>query len=404
MAKTKTDGYGNYKGTAEDRDLILGSLPPIAGTWYFVDPTDGLAANDGLAPGSAKSSIEDAYDLCTSGDGDGICVFSRGTSTAGTTSYLKQSLTWSKHGITVVGIAAPVSMYGRARIANKDVTTASLTTCAQTAHTITREAGSFATDGWEVGMKGTIADSGSNNSATFTITKVEALTLTVSETLNVQSKAQTASTTLLSYCLQLIEVTGNNNTFMNLHFYNGGASAYSYGCVKISGHRNYFEKCSIMGSCGTAAATTNNSYDVMINGGQENTFVKCALGTDTVLWSGNGCKVKFDSDAWRTRFYECEFLVWSATAGTGAINSADADAIDGWQLFKGCTFLLWNEDAIGASTALVIGTKPTNGQILFDQCTEFGWAAWGAAGLSGCLYVGSPTYAASAAGGIATTL
>jgi len=118
MAKTKTDGFGNYAASAEDRDLILGSLPPIRGTWFFVDPTSGLAANDGLSPGSAKASLKEAYDLCTSGAGDGIVLFSAGTDAAGCTSFLSAALAWTKHGITVLGVSSGVRQFNRARIAN----------------------------------------------------------------------------------------------------------------------------------------------------------------------------------------------------------------------------------------------------------------------------------------------
>jgi len=71
---------------------------------------------------------------------------------------------------------------------------------AEAAHTFTRDSGSFITDGWAVGMTGTIADSGSNNAATFTVSgTVAALVLTVTETLNVQNKAQVGACVLTSY-------------------------------------------------------------------------------------------------------------------------------------------------------------------------------------------------------------
>jgi len=120
MAKRKTDGYGNYVADSTDLDIILGSLPPIRGTWYFVDPTSGAAANNGLSPGGAKASIESAYALCTSGAGDGIVVMSAGTTSAGTTSYLTDTITWSKHGITVVGLCAGGYYNQRARISTAE--------------------------------------------------------------------------------------------------------------------------------------------------------------------------------------------------------------------------------------------------------------------------------------------
>lgn len=95
---------------------VAGGLPFIGGKWFFVDPTSGASTNDGLTPQTAFASIKSAYDACTSGAGDGIALISRGTTTAGCTSYLAAALDWTKWGITVVGIAAPTKFSQRARV------------------------------------------------------------------------------------------------------------------------------------------------------------------------------------------------------------------------------------------------------------------------------------------------
>lgn len=393
----------NLLGLSPELRAFLSSefigLPPIRGKWFAVDPYA-----TGERPDDAIADLKTAYDLCVSGRGDGILVFSGGTGTASqTTSYLKQPLTWSKHGITVFGISAPVAMFGRARVSSQEKTSTG-TTFAQTASTITRETGSFVTDGWVAGMTGYIADSGSNNGATFTVVTVAALTLTVSETLNVQSKAQCGSCTLTSYNANMITVSGSNNAFFNLHIGNFGTQAGSLGCVKVTGNRNYFGNCHLIGAGHATPGAVATAYDLEINAGEENTFERCVFGTDSVLWAAASGAIRFDGGAWRTRFYNCEVVKNSATAGQGAINVIDATAMSGVHLFKNCTFTLWNENGLNLSTALVIGTKPTSGQILFDGSSELGWSAWGAAGMSGCIYIVNSDATASGAGGIATTV
>lgn len=70
----------------------------------------------------------------------------------------------------------------------------------QGAHTIDRETGSFITDGWVTGYTGYITDSGANNGALFTVTgTVTALSLTVIETLTMQTKAQAGACVLTRY-------------------------------------------------------------------------------------------------------------------------------------------------------------------------------------------------------------
>ena len=112
-----------------------GYIPPIIGTYYHVCPglstivnsqgkqVIGSSSNDGLSPESPLASIETAYGKCTSGAGDGIIVWSYGTTTAACTSYLSSSLTWSKHGITVVGVSSGATYNSRARISQLSTAT-----------------------------------------------------------------------------------------------------------------------------------------------------------------------------------------------------------------------------------------------------------------------------------------
>lgn len=380
-------------------------LPYIRGTWFFVNPDTGDNDRDGLTIEEAVADLLTAYNRCTSGAGDGIVLLSAGTGTsADTTSYLKQSLAWSKHGVTVVGISAPVSMYGRSRVANVEVTTTSLTTCAQTASTITREAGSFLTDGWVAGMTGKIVDSGSNNGATFTVTIAAALTLTVSETLNVQSKAQTVSTTLTSYNPEMIVVSGSNNIFLNVNIGNWSSHALALGGVKVTGSRNYFGNCHIVGAGHATPGAVATAYDLLVDGGQENEFVGCAFGTDTILKAAANGEIVFDGTAYRTKFRDCDILCYSETAGKGAIKSVDATAFSGFQVFTGCRFMAWKPNGLGSLTSAFIGTKPNSGQILMDSCSLVGWAAWDSVGGNDTVYIANSAAVATGAGGIATTV
>jgi hypothetical protein len=120
----RTYPFSKYKGiqpaTRESLDALynLGGLPFIRGTWYYVDKTSGASTNSGTSPENAFNNILTAYTACTDGAGDGIVIISRGSTSAATTSYLTAVIDWTKSGITTVGVAAPVRMFGRARIAN----------------------------------------------------------------------------------------------------------------------------------------------------------------------------------------------------------------------------------------------------------------------------------------------
>ena len=378
-----------------------GGLPTIKGRWYFVDPANGTSTAGGDAD-SPVDSIETAYALCTSGAGDGIVLLSGGTTTADTTSYIDELITWSKHAITVVGACAPTRMSGRARIANKTRTTGSITTIAfATTTTITDSAEGFLTAGFEVGQTINIDTTSNTNDGQAVITAVTAGTITCSgSTFTPETAVSAGATVITTYVTHLIEVSGDNNSFYNVHMFAGGANALEVGCLKVSGNRNYFGRCSFIGAGHATPAATTGAYDLFLNGAAENTFEGCTFGSDTIIRAAANGNIKYDSLCGKNKFFDCDIYSYSETAGHGAINSVDATSMQGVEVFSRCRIINWKPNGAGALTAAVIGTAPTSGHFLFDSCTFFGYTAVGA---SGAVYVGNSAVVASGAGGISTT-
>ena len=309
-----------YLPSAADAKGIAGGLPFIRGKWFFVDPTSGASTNDGLTVSTAFASIATAYTACTSGAGDGIALLSPGTTTAGFTSYLTAAITWSKWGITVVGVCAPTRFSQRARIS-------------------------------------------------------------------------TAAADLAN----LITVSGSNNSFYNLSLYNGGTTGA--GCVSVSGERNYFENVHFMGGMGMTSPTVDD-YSLLIDGGDENTFVNCVIGNDTFDKADiAGAEIHFDNGAMRNRFEHCEIVSFrSAGTTAGAIKLIGAgDSITRTVVFDNCFFQMYRDGNVTAEATVVIGTAPNNGFIIFKDCLRHGFTDWGAVATNR-VYSGSATQAE--AGGI----
>lgn len=386
---------------------LVGPLPFINGTWFFVDPTSGNNSRTGRSVAEAVADLPTAYGLCTSGAGDGIVLLSRGTSSAGTTSYLDTSLAWTKHGITVVGRAAPTRMAQRARVANKERTTGAITTISFEAddgtYYIHDSASGFVTAGFEAGQTIEVDTTSGANDGAYTITAVAAGTLTVAEEVTDEDAASAQSTTIKSYQAQLLNISGDNNVFVNMHVGNFGSSQYAVGAVLISGNRNAFINCHLYGAGHATPAATTGAYDLELDSAEENSFYGCVFGSDTIIRAAANANIRFDGGCWRNVFEGCEIRSHSATAGKGAIMSVDATAFSGIQVFRDCRFLNWNPNGISALTSAFIGTKPTSGAILIDSCTVVGWAAWDSVGGNDMVYVANSDATASGAGGIATT-
>lgn len=372
------------KGLGNALEIVseVGSLPFIRGQWFYVDPTSGANTSDGRTVDTAVADIQSAY--AKASDGDGIAVLSYGATSAATTSYQKETLEWAKNGITVFGVCAPVVWGNRARIANVDMVMAAAVT-SQTAHTIVRATGSFLSDGWEAGMKGYITDSGSNNAATFTVTIATALTLTVSETLNVQATTATVSTVLTSYLPYVMNVSGANNTFYNLSIGNFSSYAGATGGVKLtSATRNAFINCQIVGAGHATPGAVATQSSLRMDEATECLFKDCVIGTDTVKKASTSGEIAIDSTITgggaaitaRIKFENCDILSWSETSTKGAIISDSAISIARVIEFVRCRFINWDEGAMGNLASVFIGTKPTSGKILLDACTMHGYAVW----------------------------
>jgi len=402
-------GPGVRPGLRDGLNHISGSggLPPILGKWFFVDKTSGNAARDGRSPDNAFAELKDAYDACTSGAGDGICLFSRGTSASATSSRITFPLVWSKHAITVIGVSSGGRMFNRARISNTEHTTGALTTIAfPSATTITDSGSGFISDGFVVGDVLTIdTTDNTNDGSDAIITAVTAGTITCgASTFTIQTAATAGSTTINSFSAQLIDLTGDNNRFENLSIVNHSSDAAALGGVRVSGNRNAFDNVHVIGAGHATPGAVATASHLFINGGQENFFERCSFGTDSVLWAAANAPILFDANSWRNGFYDCDVVLYSKTAGGGAIKSTDATSIEGFQKFARCRFINWNENGLTALTSAFIGTKPNSGYILMDSCSLVGWAAWDSVAANNTVYVANSDATASGAGGIATTV
>lgn len=383
-------GNGVQPSTRGDMEMLAGlaSLPPIRGKWYFVDPTSGGHDASGESIEQACANFEDAYAKCVSGAGDGIAILSRGTGTASqTTSYLTQELAWTKHGITVYGVCAPTRSFMRARVANKTVTTtAALSVIAGALRVITRASGSFVTDGWEAGMKFTCAG---DQTTSHIVASVTATTLTATTDL-VASAGGISSIT--SYMVNLITISGSNNAFHNVMLWNGGTAATEIGGVVVTGNRNAFRNCHIVGGAGAAAAATK--YSVKIDAGEENTFEGGTIGSDSFDHGNNAdVEVILNGVVKRNRFVDVEFLSYVSTGTAhGAVKSVGTSG-GSPTFFRRCLF---NSLLSATKPAAVHLTSGSVDRVGFNDCGAFNFTAWGG-------YTDMPTAAASAGGGLATT-
>lgn len=308
-------------------EQVLWNLPMIHGSWFFVDASTGSdTGRNGRTPNTALATLSAAYAKCTSGRGDGICIFSRSIASYSKSIEETAVIDWAKYGITVIGISAGNGYFGRVRI---------------------------------------YADSDAD----------------------------------LAY---MINVSGQNNRFINLHINNEGDANTCLRCVIVSGNRNYFENCHFIGGSHATpgAVAACSSLDLRAS---ENRFVKCWFGTNSTVQAQANAPVTFSTTQQGQNFFEdCYIITKSSTAGHGGINIIGAATMNGWTIFKNCIFTAFSATGGGspALTKVVIGDAQNDCGILLHNCTEVGWSAWST--LASKAYVGCAGETAAGAGGIAS--
>ena len=390
----------------------LAGNPFIRGSIFFVDPKVGSDLGDG-SKGNPFQDLQTAYAACTDGAGDAIVLLSAGNTPAETTSYLDQNIHWTKSGISVFGIGAPVKMFQRARVANVERTTGAVTTISFDStggiYTIRDSSNGFLTAGFAVGQTINIVETSTTNNKNTTVTAVAAdgSSLTVADSLTTETAAVAGTVTIKSYCVGLLLLSGSNNSFYNVEFWNSGSIAGAVGGIKVVGVRNYFENCHITGGAGCTPTANERSLELGV-GAQENNFVNCVFGTDTVDRGNNAnCEILLAGDltTQRNEFINCKTIA-QAEGGTahGAIKSASATALGRHMIFRDCDFMCYKSNLGSDQASLFIGTG-LNTAKLFIVGLSFveGYAAWDANTNNNCVFTSMPTSAASAAGGISTT-
>jgi hypothetical protein len=204
----------------------------------------------------------------------------------------------------------------------------------------------------------------------------------------------------------LIYITGQNNRFYNIMFYNNPendgdpvSATAVVSAVKLGGPRNYFENCHF--NCTPQSANAYKSDLNIAASADECRFVDCFFGSSSFDVGNNAsCWVYLGAAAAQIFFEDCTFLA-QASAGTafGAVKSGAATTLNGLMLFKRCFFGVWRASVKGAlSASWFIGTNPTTGSIGLMDPLLIGFTALDAQSANDTVWTNLP--AAANTGGI----
>jgi hypothetical protein len=225
-------------------------------------------------------------------------------------------------------------------------------------------------------------------------------------------RARLTHTTGADSLTALIQLTGQNNTFINIDFYNSPendgdpvSATAVVSAIQIIGVRNTLIGCHL--NCTPQSA---NAYkcDVELGAGSDETrIVDCFFGSSSYDAGNNAaCWVYMSAGAMAAQrfFQHCTFLQ-QVSAGTafGAIKSGGATSMNGVDIYEDCTFSAWRASTSPHQmlASFFIGTNFGSGYIHMRDCSVAGWTVLDSAGGNDKIFTNQP--AANSAGGITVT-
>lgn len=171
----------------------------------------------------------------------------------------------------------------------------------------------------------------------------------------------------------LLNITATGCRFENFYIFQGVDDATSLINVQVTGGRNYFNNVHFAGG-GHATQAINGGASLKLDGAEENTFVNCTIGVDTVDAATGMMGILFDSEANRNAFIGCTVRMRAGNGGAGFAEIADNTGIDRDTKFDNCWFL--NNSATDMTSGFVIPAgMGAPKKLLLKDCVILGTAA-----------------------------
>jgi hypothetical protein len=169
----------------------------------------------------------------------------------------------------------------------------------------------------------------------------------------------------------LFTVSANGCMIKNIQFFQGVGStnpSAASTCVTVSGDRNVFINCNIMG-VGHANLDDTGSNDLTVSG-SENLFQHCYIGLDTIIRASALAGVVMSGSNTRNCFEDCQFEAYTSSTSYKLVSVATGT--DRWLKFKNCEFNAVQNITSSALPSGAIGITTMNGSVIIMNCGFFG--------------------------------
>jgi len=164
----------------------------------------------------------------------------------------------------------------------------------------------------------------------------------------------------------LLNITATGCIFSNFYIFQGVDDATSLINVQVTGGRNYFQDVHFAGG-GHATMAINGCASLKLNAAEENRFVNCTFGVDTVEAATGAVALLFDGEAHRNKFEDCYFTMYAGNAGAAFVEVADATGFDRYNVFRNCLFTNTSATAMTSAFTIPAGVGAPRTFYLFNS-------------------------------------
>ncbi len=243
--------------------------------------------------------------------------------------------------------------------------------------------------------------SGMNLSAALTWSKNYTHLIGVAAPTRVAQRARIFQLSSLTGASPLLTISATGCVFQNFYIFQGVADATSLINVSVTGGRNYFENVHFAGG-GNATQAIDGGASLKLDGAEENTFVNCTTGVDTIDAATGMSSILFDGSAHRNTFENCRIQIFAGNSGANLVELADTSAVDRWNDFNNCQFFSNStNNATEIASAFVIPSgHTTTAKIFLNDCRGLGFTDWDADD-RGILYLNATTHTGGGNAGFA---
>jgi hypothetical protein len=189
---------------------------------------------------------------------------------------------------------------------------------------------------------------------------------------SISPRARIAAVSTWTSANPLVKISANGCYIANIGIFFGVADATGLGALTVTGQRNRFENCHITGF-GNAANDISGAYDILLDGADENEFIRCTIGNDRIqcgaqansrILCANGAKnnsfINSVIKMWTSHATNHLFLRAPASSLQGVLGFFNTVGINSVHITGGATLTY---GAVVASTAL--------GDVFFDAMSGF---------------------------------